>query len=178
MSGKPLVLGVCALLVSLGAAGQVNTKVKPSQHTPFPTSKSSTTGLIFNRVLKSTSISWGEPMVFEAAGNADIDPGLDFTCVGPTTCTLSAEIKVQVAGVVSQDNLVALCGLVDGQYMEEPESCPFLGEVNADGTYHVLDWTANMSKVAPGKHTLQSQIYSNYGVDLYEYNITYRLYKP
>ena len=101
MSGKPLVLGVCALLVSLGAAGQVNTKVKPSQHTPFPTSKSSTTGLIFNRVLKSTSISWGEPMVFEAAGNADIDPGLDFTCVGPTTCTLSAEIKVQVAGVVS-----------------------------------------------------------------------------
>ena len=73
MSGKPLVLGVCALLVSLGAAGQVNTKVKPSQHTPFPTSKSSTTGLIFNRVLKSTSISWGEPMVFEAAGNADID---------------------------------------------------------------------------------------------------------
>ena len=179
MSGKPLVLGVCALLVSLGAAGQVNTKVKPSQHTPFPTSKSSTTGLIFNRVLKSTSISWGEPMVFEAAGNADIDPGLDFTCVGPTTCTLSAEIKVQVTGVgTQQGNEVALCGLVDGQFMEEPGSCPFLGVALGVGNYQAFAWTANMSKVAPGKHTLQSQIYSDLGLELLEYNITYRLYKP
>ena len=177
MTKKCFLFGLFVFAVSLGAVGQ-KARVKPSQHNLFQEDGNPPDGLIFNRVLKSTSISWGQPVVSDPAGTVNIDPVANFTCVGPTTCTLSSEIKVQVGGDVTSDNVVSLCAEVDGQLMDEPEGCPFLGEVNWDGLYHVLDWTANMSKVAPGKHTIQSQIYSNYGIDLYEYNITYRLYKP
>lgn len=177
MAKKFWVFVFFVLAVSLGAAGQ-KVGVRPSQHTPARRDGIPPDGLIFNRVLKSTSVSFGSPIVSEPAGYANIDSPVKFTCVGPTTCTLSAEIKVQVIANFSNGNGVALCSQVDGQFMEEPESCPYLADLPGDGAFHALDWTANMSKVAPGKHTLQSQIYSDQGIGLFEYEITYRLYKP
>ena len=134
--------------------------------------------VIFNRSLKSSSVSWGGCCQTAPAGFFNIDSPLNFTCPGPGTCTVSAEMSVQVGANTTAANRWALAALVDGAYMEEPPAAPYVGELLTDGDYSAAQWTANMSQVPAGHHTLQSQIYTDFGATLANYSIVYRLYKP
>ncbi|MFZ0283645.1 MAG: hypothetical protein WAL32_00310 [Terriglobales bacterium] len=132
--------------------------------------------LIFNRALKSTSFNRIDCCQTLPGGVfVNIDSPLTFTCPGPGTCTLSAEMIAQAGGNSASENLWALVALVDGKYIGVG---PFAGELLTDGYYSVTSWTDVGSNIAPGKHTIQSQIFTEDAAILGYAGITYRLYKP
>lgn len=175
-------LGVFTLVLFLVAGAMValsarSTKAVASSPVNGPSHHQAPSQLIFNKSLKSSSVSWDDCCATATPGFFNIDSPLNFTCPGPTTCTASAEMWVQVGGNTFTANRLAVCGLVDGNYMAEPV-CPYAGEALADGDYSVISMSQSMDNIAPGKHTLQTQLYSDDGVTLAQYSIIYRLYKP
>jgi hypothetical protein len=163
---------VAVLVLALSATAGKTSGANSIQSADTPAS------LIFNRSLKSSTVSWGGCCQTANAGFTAIDSPLNFTCPGPGTCTLSAEMNVQAGGNTVAGNRWALQALVDGQYMDQPPAGPFAGELLTDGNYSTTTWIANQSGVTPGKHTLQSQIYVDDAATLANYSIVYRLYKP
>jgi len=131
--------------------------------------------LIFNRTLKSTSFNRIDCCQTAVAGFTNIDTPLTFTCPSPGTCTLSAEMYAQAGGNSATANRWALIALIDGSFIGVG---PFAGELLTDGDYSITSWTDVASGVTPGKHTIQSQIYTDDGATLGYAGITYRLYKP
>lgn len=131
--------------------------------------------LIFNKALKSTSVAVGEPDITIPAGFTNIDSPLGFTCPGPTTCTVAAEMNVQAGNNTLSGNGWALLGMLDGSYMD---GGPYVGELLTDSRFSVAHWTVTAGGVTPGHHTLQTQIYTDFGAELANYEIVYRLYKP
>lgn len=131
--------------------------------------------LLFNRSLKSTTQEIGTCCATVGSGFSNIDSALTFTCPGPGTCTVTDEMVVQAGNNTIGGNRWALVGLLDGNYID---GGPFVGELLTDSNYSVATWTSAAGSVAPGKHTLQSQIYTDDGATLANWGITYRLYKP
>jgi len=84
---------------------------------------------------------------------------------------------VQLGNNPVSGNRIAACGLVDGSLMGEP-LCPYSGEAPADGNYLVTTMAQSMDNVAPGHHTLQTQVYTDLGATIAQYHVVYRLYKP
>lgn len=131
--------------------------------------------LIFNKALKSTSVVVGEADITIPSGFTNIDSPLGFTCPGPTTCTVAAEMNVQLGENTISGNGWALLGMLDGSYMD---GGPYVGELLTDGRFSAAHWTATLGGVTPGHHTLQSQVYTDDGAFLANYELVYRLYKP
>jgi hypothetical protein len=109
-----------------------------------------------------------------AAGYAAIDSPINFACPGTTTCAYEAEQHVQVAGS-TDGNLWAICTQIDGSFLSQP-SCPFLGTV-PNGTFGTGTFTQGASGIAHGPHTIQTFIYTEDGATVYNYQITYRVYR-
>lgn len=131
--------------------------------------------LIFNRSLKSTSFSVNVCCQTATAGFFNIDSPVSFTCPGPGNCTVSAEMWAQAGGNSTAQNRWALVALVDGSFIGPG---PFAGELLTDGLFSVTSWTDVAANIPPGHHTLQSQIYTDFGATLANANVLYRLYKP
>lgn len=125
--------------------------------------------------LRSTALSAGNLGATVPAGFVALDAPLVLNCPGHTTCTFAAEQNVQVKGSTSSNGW-AICTKVDGNYMSEP-SCPFLGYTGS--TFYVGgSFSQSQTGFTPGNHTVQTEVYSSNGMDVYNYAINYRVYTP
>lgn len=89
-------------------------------------------------------------------------------------CTLEIEQSVDVGGVTSSGNWWGPFVQVDGSYTDYS---PPVGETPTDGSYVLV--TSNQSTpLTPGKHTVQSFVYSYFGLYICSYHINYRVYIP
>jgi len=163
-----LLLGGAFLAVSAKSTRNLHTTVVRGVPAAPPT-------LVFNRSLKSSSFSFGEADVAIPPGFVNIDSPLGFTCPGPTTCTVAVEMNGQLGDNFTSSNGFALMGLLDGNFMD---GGPYLGELLTDGRFSSGTWFVTNGNVAPGHHTLQTQVYTDDGAELANYEIVYRLYKP
>jgi len=136
--------------------------------------------LVFNRALESTSVVYDEPLTTLTASTfSPVDPLLNFTCPF-TTCTVTAEMHVQLGGNSTEGNAAALCAQVDGNYMAPPPGggCPYTSLLRTDTGYSENSFTFVQSGVKKGKHTMQGIVFTIDGATLANYTIVYRLYKP
>jgi hypothetical protein len=73
-------------------------------------------------------------------------------------------------------NAWAICALIDGNYMSEP-NCPYLGYIPNDGFFFANSFMQTASKLSPGSHTLKTQIYTSNGGTIENYALIYHVYK-
>lgn len=169
---KKVLCGFAALLMNASAvlAGNPSSPVPPSTirvGAPPPVFPSLV--LVSTKILTSTNPS----ITALGAGFQNVDAGLNFNCT--EVCTLGAEQMLQISGSTSSTNQFAICTKVDGNLLTTP-SCPFGGFVPVTGFL-----SANGSQTAfnlpMGIHRIQTQIYSDTGVKVSNWNFIYRRYK-
>ena len=123
--------------------------------------------------LLQTKLSYGVGGAV-GAGFAAIDSPINFACPGTTTCAYEVEQHVQVAGS-TDGNQWAICTQIDGTFLTQP-SCPFLGTV-PNGALGSGSFAQGASGIPHGAHTIQTFIYTEDGATVYNYQITYRVYR-
>jgi len=109
-----------------------------------------------------------------------IDNLLNFTC-SYASCTVTAEVHVELFGNAGSGNESVLCAALDGVYMPPPgnnQGCPYTGELPTDMRFSSFSFAFTQSGVTTGKHTIQSFVYTDGGAMLGDYSIIYRLYTP
>jgi hypothetical protein len=92
----------------------------------------------------------------------------------PGGCTLEIEQSVAVGGVDSTGNWWGPFVKVDGSFTSYS---PPVGETPTDYSF-VLATSNQSTTLTPGKHTVQSFVYSYDGLHVDSYHITYRVYAP
>jgi hypothetical protein len=116
----------------------------------------------------------GFPPTAETGGSyLAIDGLTTFKCPWPG-CTLEIEQSVEVGGVSYADNPWSLSVVVDGSVLGYS---PEIGLVPSDGSY-VTGNVNQSAPLTPGKHTVQSLVLSNDGLNLGSSHINYRVYVP
>jgi hypothetical protein len=105
-----------------------------------------------------------------------LDQAITIVCGNPAGCTIGVEQHVQVGLSTKPNNGWAICTQVDGNYIETP-GCAWQGYLPDDSFYVVGSW-AQQTSVAVGKHTVQTYIYTDDGVQEDDYSIVYRVYNP
>lgn len=109
------------------------------------------------------------------SGFQAIDTPFTFSCPGTTTCTYEVDENVQV-GTSTSGNAWAICAVIDGNYMSEP-NCPYLGYIPNDGFFYGGSFAQSIHGISPGNHTLSTQIYSANGLTIDNYALIYHVYK-
>jgi hypothetical protein len=167
-------LGLLLLTICTGAFAAEGAKKLPNTKGNKAVSLPPT--LVFNRKLVSTSFVLGEADVTIPVGTLTaVDSPLKFTC--PTGgCTVTASLNLQLSGGGS-GNAWGMCPELDGNVMP-PGSCPFIGDLPADGDYMAGSFRFAQSGLKAGNHTLQSFVAIAEGGFLATYEITYSLYTP
>jgi hypothetical protein len=155
-----------------GAKAKKDSSAEPGKH---PVSAPAS---VINRKLLSSSWHFDDPLSSFAGGETlvSIDSPLSFNCP-QGTCTVTADLQVQVGFNSSPQNRWAICPELDGSVMP-PNVCPFMGEMLTDFGFTAGSFTFIQSSVTAGRHTLQSFISSDFGGFIGTYSITYRLYTP
>lgn len=172
-------IGVIGLILVLGSAASAPASNSGHQrlHRISPVMGQNTVAtavVVSGRHLKSTAISSGYTVPVPASWSA-IDAVTTLRCPGTTTCTFTAEQSLDVVGSTT-DNAWAICTKVDGNYMSEP-NCPYMG--NADSAFNTNgSFTQTKTGIAPGNHTVQSDIFTLSGFDSDTYTIIYSVYTP
>jgi hypothetical protein len=107
------------------------------------------------------------------SGFVAVDTAISFNCKNSAGCTIGAEHWLQVGGQTTSGNRWAICTVVDGttQFL-----CPYQGYVPADGTYTTGSFNLS-TPVAFGVHTVQEELYTDFGAVIGDYHNDYRLYK-
>ncbi|MGO8733099.1 MAG: hypothetical protein ACLQVM_09925 [Terriglobia bacterium] len=104
-----------------------------------------------------------------------VDNPTTFKCQFPKGCTLEIEQSMQVGeGPNVNANYWAPLVYVDGTMLSYT---PWVGEV-PPLTNYVLATSNQSTAVTPGKHTVQSYVWSDSGLTVRFYHITYRVYVP
>jgi hypothetical protein len=171
-SRKVLVLLVTLAICAFAVSGpDLNKAVDSSPNR----AKTAPPDLIFNRKLASTSISQSNDIVVVPGGLVAIDSPLNFNCPNGG-CTITAEINLQVGENTTSNNLVGLCAELDGSIM--PPGCPNIIIMPTNNLFVGGSFAFAQSGVTAGHHTLQSFLFSTFGLSRSYYNITYRLYTP
>ena len=131
-----------------------------------------------SRVLVKSVLSFDAPSagVSLTAAPQALDPATTIACPSqPATCTIVADINVQVGFASSASNGLSLCFLVDGSVINGG-SCPTLAAIPTS------NWTSvSFSLVTtgtPGTHSIQTQIWPSVTASRGYYTVTYRVYKP
>ena len=102
-----------------------------------------------------------------------IDGPTTVSCKGTTTCTIEADMSVELQNATTSMSHVAICVEIDINL-----ACPYTSEVAADGLYNTYSMIQNTPGIAPGPHTVQTVVVSPqalYGGLAYS---TYHVYKP
>lgn len=105
-----------------------------------------------------------------------LDQAITIVCGNPAGCTIGVEQHVQVGLSTKPNNGWAICTQVDGNYIETP-GCAWQGYL-LDNSFYVVGSWAQQTSVAVGKHTVQTFIYTDDGVQEDDYSIVYRVYNP
>jgi len=103
-----------------------------------------------------------------------LDDVTTFQCPSLLGCTLEIEVSVDVGDVSHADNWWGPFVQVDGVYTGYN---PPVGETPTDESY-VLVTSSQSTPVTFGKHTVQSFVFSYYGLYVCSYHINYRVYAP
>jgi hypothetical protein len=130
---------------------------------------------VTGRKLKFTAISSGNLGATVPAGFAPVDAATNLRCPGTRTCTFEADQNLQVFS--STSTAWAICTSVDGNFMAEP-SCPYLGLAGGTGFFQTGTFAQSMSGITPGTHSVQTFVYSDNGLDVYNYAFVYHIYTP
>lgn len=104
--------------------------------------------------------------------NLPLDDPTTVVCPSSRGCTLEIEQSVSVGGVDSVGNWCGPFAQVDGQWT--PYGPP-AGETPTDKSF-ILTGSIQTTTLTPGKHTVQSFIYSYFGLTVWSYHVTYRVY--
>jgi hypothetical protein len=123
--------------------------------------------------LKNTVIVAGSSFVDLGAGFQPIDGPQDLECKSKR-CTYEVDQNVQVSGS-TDSNSWAICTQIDGVFMTAP-NCPFLGLV-PNGPYGAGSFVQTQSGLAKGPHQLRTFLYTEFGAELANYTLIYRVYK-
>jgi hypothetical protein len=129
-----------------------------------------------SRTLGKTAISYDNPTagVALAAEEQGLDGVTTITCPGTTTCTIGAEMSVQL-GYGNNSPGFSLCFAVDGNIVNGG-GCPDLGTIPSN------NWSSasfsEATSVPHGKHTVQTIIWPFDTAYRGYYTVNYRVYKP
>jgi hypothetical protein len=143
---------------------------KPYAVTVSPSAKLQTVGTIIE------SAGPGAPTTPVGAGFQAIDSPVSLKCQSGKGCHFEAVQNVQVISSTA-NNRFALCTVVDGSFMSEP-NCPYLDVLQNDGFFHSGSFVQSQSGIVKGFHTLQTFIYSDNGISIANWEIDYRAYSP
>ncbi len=128
-----------------------------------------------SHVLKKTYVSAGGGFSV-GGGFTNIDSPNTVSCPGTSgKCLIQADTWVQLGAETFTANRVATCVTVDGVYQDN--TCFYQGETLTDGDYAQFS-QSSATTVSFGNHTVQTQVYTDDGAFLPNYNINYRVYKP
>jgi hypothetical protein len=110
-------------------------------------------------------------------GNSDysVDNQLTVDCPGTTTCTIEADMWVE-EGWAPSASTGGLCLDLDNGGQFYCWDSHYIDELypNVGSFSQIYSFTG----VEPGKHTVQTFLYSGTGTDVWEYYITYHVYTP
>ena len=122
----------------------------------------------------STFVNWG------SSGGAALVPGFNnvdaatsINCANAAGCTITVTSMVQIAPPAGTN--WAICPVVDGTYINPP--CPFQGHLPNTSSFVTGNGLSNF-QVATGAHTVQLQVYVDQASALYNWQVTYTVYKP
>ena len=130
-----------------------------------------------NHVLQRTYISTGALFAFFPASFASaVDQPQTITCPGTSgTCTIQADHWIEVSGTTNGNEswgCLAVDGVLDA-------NCGYNDDkVRPDGSPGQITSSHATSGIPVGTHTVQTFVGSVGGVNVYYYNINYRVYKP
>jgi len=124
--------------------------------------------------LQSTAIYSDNNVVTVGSGYQPLHDPVAIRCPGPSPCVLAAEQHQQVRSATA-GNRWTVCTKVDGVFLTMP-TCPFYDAADADGVFHVGSFSQSDVGFGVGRHTVQSFLYSDFGVEDAHTSITYRVY--
>lgn len=102
-----------------------------------------------------------------------VDSPTTIKCPDPRGCTLEIEPSIDVGGVDSEGNWWGPFISVDGGPFLP--YAPPVGETPTDDSY-ILNTSKQSTTVTCGPHTVQTYVYSFYGLYIWSYYNTYRVY--
>jgi hypothetical protein len=146
----------------------------PSEQQHFTTSE--TSGGPVGHFLIESFFTQGFAVGIPETGGEDlaVDTPTTIKCPSHEGCTLEIEQSVQVGLGSASENLWGSAVQLDGSYLAYS---PYVGEVPTDGSY-VLATGSQTIPLTYGPHTVQSFVFSYFGLTLEDYHINYRLYIP
>jgi hypothetical protein len=176
------------VLVLLGTYRCVFAQVESDEGNP-PTSvrssrSASPLSLAPNEVLQQNYLVHGtlSGTSFPAGQYTAVDSPQMVQCPGKSgTCTIAANIWVQTGDRFSTSNNYAVCLYVDGVSVDSSNisnGCHYTENTPSDGTFVEGSELNQLSGVSIGSHTVQTFLYTNDGTAVYNFNISYQVYKP
>jgi len=183
------IMGLAAMaLVLLGTYRCVFAQAESAGGNP-PTSardSRSASPLLFapNEVLQQNYLVHGtlSGTFFPAGKYTAVDSPRTVQCLGQSgTCTIAANIWVQTGGTLSVSNNYAVCLYVDGVSVDASNisnGCHYTENTPSDGTFVEGSELNQLNGVSLGSHTVQTFLYTNNGTAVYNFNISYHVYKP
>jgi hypothetical protein len=173
-----IAIAMVALVLGFGvqqyAYGEDNatSPVPPDQQVVFQVPAISTG---FHTLLnQGTAIDWATGGIRLSPGFTTIDTFTGF-CSRSSGCTFGFESMVQAGNQTRANNRWAICGVVDGTFVN-PE-CPFQGTLPTNRLYQTKNYRGNW-QVGPGHHTLSTVVYVDFTATLGEWEADYRVYGP
>jgi len=128
-----------------------------------------------NHVLYNNYINTGLSATPETAADFQtIDASTTIYCPSSNGCTLEVTQNVQVDTATSVGNWWGTLYYVDGSPIE---TGPYLGETNVDGS-PVTATSIQTTTISHGDHTVQSAVFSYFGLTTELYTIKYSVYVP
>jgi len=124
--------------------------------------------------------------VFFAANEfTAVDNLLTIECPGASgTCTIVADMWVQTGAdftISNPSDNYAVCLYVDGVNVDTADGtrgCHYTANTPSDGTFVEGGEENSLSGVTVGNHTVQTFLWTDDGTPVYNYNISYHVYKP
>lgn len=128
--------------------------------------------------LKGTYFVPGDaPQTIPANQWTAVGPEIDIVCPGSSRCTIEAVQSIQIPGPVADGNYFLFDFRLDGLLLD-PVIDQEIGEIPTNGSFLTLSATEFLGNLSPGKHTVQTFLYSLDGTPVSVSNTTYRVYNP
>jgi hypothetical protein len=140
--------------------------------------------LATNQVLQRNYLVHGTQSgtFFPAGTFKGVDSPRKVECPGTSgKCTIAANMWVQTGLSSTSPNNYAVCLFVDGVNVDSSNSsngCHFTEDTPSTGSFVEGSELNQLSGVSPGLHTVQTFLFSNNGTPVYNFNISYQVYKP
>jgi hypothetical protein len=182
------VVGLTTLAVLLGTYPHVFAQEQSKEANPpasAPVSRSAIAPTLHtNQVLQGSHLVHGTRAgtFFPAGTFTAVDRLGTVQCPGTSgNCTIAANMWVQTGLSSTSPNNYAVCLFVDGNSVDSSDTsngCHYTEDTPSTGSFIEGSGLNQLSGVSPGLHTVQTFLYTNNGTPVYNFNISYQVYKP